>query len=732
MDKDNDLIDSLLKEHAKMKNGEQRDELFLEELEKRLDAEEGKAQMVAEKELIYMGNSYKEPSNKNRWGLGLGVGLGVAACAAIGFMGYRSFQNNQNEDVVISNEKASDQFKAQRSEYIQAPNARDVAQDSNLLSDRTEIEAKPALASDSVRKDARAIAAEVPAQPSKAKMDMKMEKRKSILEPSLDFGDGDDFEKGYRSSKDKENVAGNDKSGSDILRKPGARTKNKKRMMPETDLIPNDIKIRGPHQPRPSSSERYGDLVENKWISPSDKDTKLSTFAVDVDTASYANLRRMISSNNKVPANAIRIEEMVNYFDYNYSQPAGEHPFAVHVDSAACPWNDKNKLVRIAIKGKDLMRDKRPASNIVFLLDVSGSMNDANKLPLLKESLQYLLEELNEKDTVSIVVYAGASGLALPPTHVDDDGRRTIIASLDKLNAGGSTAGGQGIKLAYKLAKENFVKKGVNRVILATDGDFNVGVSSTKGLTDLIKQEAKGGSYLSVLGFGNGNINDEMLETITNNGNGNYSYIDSIKEGRKVLLEDMMGTLVTIAKDVKVRVEFNPEKVKEYRLIGYANRVLPNSAFLDKTADAGEIGAGHTVTAFYEIIPGKATNKAKLDNLRFGKQEIAPETEVPAEHADKLLFVDLAYKQPDQKVNDESTYLTVSLIDANKTWADTDSDFKFASSVALFGMILRDSDYSGNGDINLVEKLAAEGKGNDGKGHREEFLQLVKKAKARK
>jgi len=704
MNEENNLIDSLLKEHAKMKNSEHKDELFLAELERRLDEEEGKSKVVADSGVVSLSEHREQGSStRNRWGLG----LGVAACAALGFMGYQSFNNNQNEDVALSSDKASEQLKAQRSNYQQAPAAaKDLAFESDLAMDSEDIVAKPA----SDQKMSGAIAAEAPPHSGRPKLEMKSKQRLKDL--AIDFGDG--------SALSAESSA------------KGRPAKSKKEYLPGDLKIAGNDKDRRPPQLTPSKSERYGDLIENKFISPTDKDSKRSTFAVDVDTASYANLRRMITSNTKVPANAVRIEEMINYFDYNYAQPQGKHPFAVHVDSAVCPWNADNKLVRIAIQGKDLMRDKRPASNIVFLLDVSGSMNSAKKLPLLKESLKYLLEELNEKDTVSIVVYAGASGLALPPTHVNDEGRRTIIASLSNLSAGGSTAGGQGIKLAYKLAKENFVKKGVNRVILATDGDFNVGVSSTKGLTDLIKKEAKGGSYLSVLGFGSGNINDNMLEAITNNGNGNYSYIDSIKEGRKVLLEDMMGTLVTIAKDVKVRVEFNPEKVKEYRLVGYANRVLPNSAFLDKTADAGEIGAGHTVTAFYEIVPGKAADKAKLDNLRFGKKEKEPEVDIPAEHADKLLFVDLAYKRPDQKIQDESTYLSVPLIDKDKVWADVDGDFKFASSVALFGMILKDSDYRGNGDLNLVEKLATEGKGNDGKGHREEFLKLVRKAKARK
>ncbi|MFT5906374.1 MAG: Ca-activated chloride channel family protein, partial [Cryomorphaceae bacterium] len=320
-------------------------------------------------------------------------------------------------------------------------------------------------------------------------------------------------------------------------------------------------------------------------------------------------------------------------------------------------------------------------------------------------------------------------------TKVDDAGRVMITKAMEKLSAGGSTAGGAGIKLAYKIAQENFIKGGVNRVILATDGDFNVGVSGSDELTKIVKDRADKGVDISVLGFGSGNLNDNMLELITNNGNGNYSYIDTIKEGRKVLLEDMMGTMVTIAKDVKIQVEFNPDKVKEYRLIGYSNRMLPNAAFLDKTEDAGEIGAGHRVTAFYEIVAGKAMDKSKLDGLRYGakiKSEVnAAKSTVAPKHVDELLFVKLAYKQPEQKVNDESTYLSVPFKDQMRDWGQVDDDFKFASSVALFGMVLRDSDHRGDGDFDLVQQLAESGKGTDGRGLREEFTNLVKKMKER-
>ena len=486
------------------------------------------------------------------------------------------------------------------------------------------------------------------------------------------------------------------------------------------------------------TGDQYGRLVENQMIAPLDKKSKRSTFAVDVDTASYANLRQRIRAGLPIPKDSVRIEELVNYFDYHYPQPSGDegaHPFAVKLDAVVCPWNADHQLVRIAIQGKDVVRSKRPAANLVFLIDVSGSMRSANKLPLLKQSLQYLLEELNERDSVSIVVYAGASGLALPATKVTAEGRQEILTSFAKLSAGGSTAGGQGIKLAYQVANDHFIKGGVNRVILATDGDFNVGVHDDTALTKLVKAKAKDGVYLSVLGFGRGNLNDKMLEAISNNGNGNYSYIDSLKEGRKVLLEDMMGTMVTIAKDVKVQVEMNPLKVKKYRLIGYSNRVLPNRAFLDKRADAGEIGAGHTVTAFYEIVRGEA-RPGPVDSLRYAKQDAeAVEKKkivVPEQYRDEILFVKLAYKLPQQKVNDESTYFSVALKDQAKPWEEADADFKFASAVALFGMVIRESDFRGDGDLDLVLKLAMAGKSKDGKGMRAEFIELVEKLKERR
>jgi len=699
MDKDEQLIDSLLKEHAKHGGV---DEQFLTEIEEKITE--------AERSNIVDLNRNELSSHKD-WKKG--IGIGVAACAALCVAGTIMWKkDNRTQEVVLDSGSANIQI-TDAVEDIQAEllsgNPKRVypkgSSPKNPLAVVTEVgnqdEIESSLGNESLRPSspsaslAKVIAAESP-------LAVPVPEPSISVEPSLNFGDGSDFGAGWGGQS-------------------GVRDR----------VLGGQLFAWKSYEE--GSSSKYDDLVENSFIAPTDDESKRSTFAIDVDTASYANTRRMIQSGTKVPANAVRIEEMVNYFDYQYKQPEADvaHPFAVQVDSVSCPWNADNKLVRVALQGKDIVRSERPASNLVFLLDVSGSMNATDKLPLLKSSLKYLLEEMDERDSVSMVVYAGASGLVLPATKADAEGRVKILKAMDNLSSGGSTAGGAGIKLAYKIAQENFIKGGVNRVILATDGDFNVGVSGTVELTKIVKESATDGVDISVLGFGRGNLNDEMLESITNNGNGNYSYIDTIKEGRKVLLEDMTGTLVTIAKDVKIQVEFNPNQVKEYRLVGYANRKLPNSAFTDKKADAGEVGAGHNVTAFYEIVPGKALDKSKIEELRYTKRsaEDAAIADVNEEVADELLFVKLAYKQPHEKINDESTYLSVPLKVNNKDWKQADEDFKFASSVALFGMLLRDSEHASDGNLELVEKLAEAGKGLDRKGYREEFIKLVKKVK---
>lgn len=446
----------------------------------------------------------------------------------------------------------------------------------------------------------------------------------------------------------------------------------------------------------------------------------LSTFSIDVDTASYAIIRRFIEQATLPPKDAVRIEEMVNYFNYDYAPPTDERPFATHCEVAQCPWKPEHRLAKIGIKGKVIADDKRPRSNLVFLLDVSGSMDDPRKLPLVKASMQQLVGKLGENDRLAIVVYAGASGLVLPSTSCDH--KETILSALERLQAGGSTNGGEGIQLAYDLAVRNFIKGGTNRVILATDGDFNVGVTNQGDLTRLIEEKAKTGVFLSVLGFGMGNLKDATLESLADKGNGNYAYIDSLKEAKKVLVEQMGGTLVTIAKDVKIQVEFNPAVVGAYRLIGYENRLLRNEDFNDDTKDAGEIGAGHTVTALYELAPVAMLADLKLPNvdpLKYAKPAAAV-----AENAE-LLTLKLRYKQPD---GDVSQLIETPVRDGGAKWADASKDFRFASAVASFGMLLRESPFKGNATIGSVLELAQEAKGADAAGYRAEFIELLRKA----
>lgn len=477
-------------------------------------------------------------------------------------------------------------------------------------------------------------------------------------------------------------------------------------------------------QPPPADRERYGELLDNRWTSP--KDEPLSTFSIDVDTASYTNLRRMIVDGVRIPPDAVRLEEMVNYFDYSYAQPADQHPFAVHVDNAACPWNPDHQLLRVALKGREIERASRAPANLVFLLDVSGSMNDPRKLPLLAESMGLLVEELNASDTLSIVVYAGAEGLALPPTACDSEGRKKILSALRGLNAGGSTNGGAGIKLAYQTAREQFKNGGVNRVILATDGDFNVGVTEDGGLTRMVADNAKSNVFLTVLGFGTGNLNDGMMEAITNKGNGTYHYIDTLQEARRVLLQKMTGTLVTIAKDVKIQIEFNPARVRGYRLLGYANRMLRKEDFSNDKIDAGDIGAGHTVTAFYEIEPGDSRQQAPVEKLRYG----SPREETPAlpDASDEWLTVKLRYKQPE---GERSELLEKPFIGSVRGFDEADADFRFASAVAMTGMLLRETE--GTGSHNFAEALAiaSASRGVDPHGQRAEFLKLIERLKTR-
>ena len=471
---------------------------------------------------------------------------------------------------------------------------------------------------------------------------------------------------------------------------------------------------------RPFNTEAYDHVNDNEFLDV--VQNPLSTFSIDVDTASYANVRRFINQNLRPPKDAVRIEELINYFTYDYPEPPDDLPFSVNVETASAPWRPEHRLMRIGLRGAALDNDARPAANLVFLLDVSGSMRPPDKLPLLKNAIRLLVNELDENDQVAMVVYAGASGMALAPTSGND--KPTILNALQRLEAGGSTNGGAGIQLAYDTAVANFIPGGVNRVVLATDGDFNIGVTNEGDLTRLIEERAASGVFLSVLGFGTGNYKDATLENLADRGNGNYAYIDSLAEARKVLVQEMGSTLVTIAKDVKIQIEFNPEKVQSYRLIGYENRMLAAEDFNDDKKDAGEIGAGHTVTALYEIVPAGAEFEArKVDPLKY--QRASEATDVAG--TDELLTVKLRYQEPD---GNTSKLLEHPIRDDGKGYAQASGDFKFAASVATFGMILRDSPHKGNATIASVIELAEEGVGRDAYGYRTRFIELVRKARA--
>ncbi|MCD4824847.1 MAG: VWA domain-containing protein [Phycisphaerae bacterium] len=471
--------------------------------------------------------------------------------------------------------------------------------------------------------------------------------------------------------------------------------------------------------------EAYDRIVDNPFLAA--LGNPLSTFSIDVDTASYSNTRRMLNGGALPPRGAVRIEELVNYFPYDYAPPKtdSKRPFAVHTAVAVCPWQPKHKLVRIALKGKEIPAAERPPSNLVFLLDVSGSMSNDNKLPLVKKSMKMLVDRLGENDRVAIVVYAGSSGLVLDSTSCHK--KTVVLKALSRLESGGSTNGGAGIKLAYKVAAENFIKNGTNRVILCTDGDFNVGTTSSSELTRLIEAKAKTGVFLTVLGFGMGNYQGNRLETLADKGNGNYGYIDKPAEAKKLLVDGLSGTLITIAKDVKIQVEFNPARVAAYRLIGYENRMLKKEDFNDDKKDAGEIGAGHTVTALYEVVPVGQKQKtpavapAKVDSLKY----LAPAKLTKAADGDEMLTVKLRYKLPAGK---KSTLMQVAMKDADGKIGRQDKDFQFAAAVAGFGMILRDSPYKGTYTLAAVKELAAAAKGKDPNGYRAEFIALVKKA----
>ena len=484
------------------------------------------------------------------------------------------------------------------------------------------------------------------------------------------------------------------------------------------------------------SGEQYAPIHENNFLQTVGS-AAVSTFSIDVDTASYSNMRRFLNGGQRPPANSIRIEELVNYFRYDYPQPTGDDPFSVNMEVARCPWNDTHQLLRVGLKGKDIDANERPATNVVYLLDVSGSMQNADKLPLLKSGFKMLTKQLTENDRVSIVTYAGEAGVALEPTSGNET--RKIIEAIERLSAGGSTHGSAGIELAYKLAQQHFIKGGVNKVILATDGDLNVGVTSDDALVRMIKQKASEGVFLTVLGFGTGNIKDAKLEQVADNGNGHYAYIDNTREAHRVLVEQMSGSLVTIAKDVKIQIEFNPVEVKSYRLIGYENRVLAAADFDNDRKDAGEIGAGHTVTAIYEIEPAKAVAQT-LSIPKGMKYQQSPAQEPAskpvrettaatrlsdAADSGELATLALRYKLPEEN---ESKRIEFAIKNEDRSFTGASDDFRFAASVAGFGMWLRGSKHAGDANPLMMLEIATEAIGDDKSGYRSEFVDLIRKA----
>lgn len=467
-----------------------------------------------------------------------------------------------------------------------------------------------------------------------------------------------------------------------------------------------------------SNSESYAELIENPFESP--KTAPLSTFSIDVDNASYTNIRRFINNGQAVPKDAVRLEEMVNFFKYHYPQPDGPHPFSINTEYAENPWNPKHRLLKIGLQGKDVPMDNLPASNIVFLVDVSGSMEDENKLPLLKESMKILVKELRPKDKVSIVVYAGAAGVVLEPTPGNE--KEKIMDALDALSAGGSTAGGQGLELAYRLAQQNFISEGNNRIVLATDGDFNVGESSDEDMTDLIEEKRKSGIFLTVLGFGMGNYKDSKMEILADKGNGNYAYIDNIQEAKRFLGKEFKGSVFAIAKDVKIQVEFNPRHVQAYRLIGYENRKLKAEDFKNDAIDAGELGSGHTVTALYEIIPVGVESDYVPSDLKYTKVKPNEDQNFTAE----LATIKFRYKKPH---GEKSIEMVTAVADKALALQSASADFRFSSAVAWFGLKLRESKYVANTDPSAIKKLAQSGLANDEDGYRSEFVRLTESAR---
>jgi Ca-activated chloride channel family protein len=468
--------------------------------------------------------------------------------------------------------------------------------------------------------------------------------------------------------------------------------------------------------------EDYAQLAENAFVAVADDPR--STFSIDVDTASYSNMRRFLVGGTLPPVDSVRVEEMINYFDYDYAAPEGSAPFSMTHEVSTCPWNDDHLLVHVGLQGQEIDERDVPSRNLVFLLDVSGSMNSPDKLPLLKRGLGMVVDNLRKQDRVSIVVYAGASGLVLEPTS----DKAEIMAALGRLESGGSTNGGAGIELAYRLAEKTMIEGGINRVILATDGDFNVGTTDQAALVKLIEDKRRSGVFLSVLGFGTGNLKDATMEKLADKGNGNYAYIDSVAEARKVLVKEAGSTLVTIAKDVKIQVEFNPKEVASFRLVGYENRKLAHTDFNDDTKDAGEIGAGHSVTALYEVVPvgAKDPGKTGVDSLKYQDTAPVPTKLSSAADSGELMNVKIRYKKPS---GDKSELLTFAVAAEDRSLADTTDDFRFSAAVAELGMLLRNSEHRGDASFDEVLELARKSLGKDSEGHRAELVKLAEAAK---
>jgi Ca-activated chloride channel family protein len=509
-----------------------------------------------------------------------------------------------------------------------------------------------------------------------------------------------------------------DESGISQMRMHAAGSPTK--LARESHRVRQDMAYRDRERPDERfNTEEYDRIRENEFRLATEN--PLSTLSIDVDTAAYSNVRRFIRRNQLPPKDAVRIEEMINYFTYRYPQPGKDHPFSVTTEISSAPWNSENRLIHVGIQGRSLDYDDVRPANLVFLVDSSGSMSSSNKLPLLKKSLAIMLDKLSDRDRIAIVAYAGSAGLVLPSTSAGN--KKKIIRALDRLQSGGSTAGGAGIELAYRVALKNFIKDGNNRVILCTDGDFNIGQTSTSELVRMIEKKRKQGVFLTIAGYGMGNYKDGRMEQISNAGNGNYFYIDSMQEAKKVFVTELRANMVTIAKDVKIQIEFNPKKVKGYRLIGYENRLLAKEDFDDDTKDAGELGAGHTVTALYEIIPAGSNRDVRSSGgLKYQSTDLTDQ----ASTSDEIMTIKLRYKRPEEE---KSRLIVKPVADSSLPLVKTSDNFRFSASVAGFGMLLRDSKFKNTLTYDQVIKLARGSRGKDAHGYRREFIDLVGNAK---